>query len=286
MKWYTTSDAASLLGLSPRQVRAYARSGIIQPERGSRNEYRFSFQDLVLLRTAAGLHAARIPARRISKALEGLRRELPRGRPLSALRITAEHDHIVVHDGSAAWNPLSGQYHLDFTVADLGERVAPLAGRATREAQAAGHELSADDWYELGLDLEAYALAEARLAYERALELDPLHADGHVNLGRILHDGGDSRSAETHYRSALGTGPHATAAYDLGVALEDQGRVDEAVQAYQQAIAWEPDLTDAHYNLARLLEANGEQRAALRHLTICKRIIDARTRRDRAPRFQ
>src|SRR5687767_4382257 len=99
MKSYTTADAAALLGLPAHRVRTFARSGILQPERGPANEYRFSFQDLVLLRTAAGLHAARIPVRRITKALERLRRELPLGRSLSELRIVAEHDRIVVHDG-------------------------------------------------------------------------------------------------------------------------------------------------------------------------------------------
>lgn len=278
MKWYTTNDAASLLGLSPQRVRAYARSGLLQPHRGPRSEYHFSFQDLVLLRTAAGLHAAQIPTRRITRALDRLRSELPRGRSLSELRIVAEEDRIVVYDGEAAWNPLSGQYHLDFTVAELGERVAHLAGRATREADAAGSDLDADDWYDLGLDLEAYAPAEARHAYERAVEADPRHADAHVNLGRILHDAGNTQAAEAHYRLAMDTGPHATAAYNLGVALEDQGRLDDAARAYQCALAWEPDLPEAHYNLARLLEAAGEKQAAIRHLATCKRILEARKR--------
>lgn len=284
MKAYTTRDVAGLLGLTPRQVRSYARSGILRPERGARNEYRFSFQDLVLLRTAAGLDAAGVPARRIRQSLARLRRDLPRGRSLSELRIVAEQDRIIVHDGDAAWNPLSGQYQLDFTVAELGERVAPLAGRATREAVAAAAELTADDWYELGLDLEAYAPAEARNAYERALQLQGRHPDALVNLGRLLHEAGDPRTAEAHYRAALEAGPNPTAAFDLGLALEHQGRLEEAARAYRRAIAWDPEFVDAHYNLARLLEKRGEKAAAIRHLAICKRIVDARQRRDPAPR--
>src|SRR5690606_34973551 len=120
MKWYTTADAANILGLPAHRIRRYARSGLLRPERGPRREYRFSFQDLVLLRTAAGLQAARVPTRRIGKALERLRRELPLGRSLSELRIVAEADRIVVHDGEVAWNPPSGQYVLDCSVADLG----------------------------------------------------------------------------------------------------------------------------------------------------------------------
>jgi tetratricopeptide (TPR) repeat protein len=184
----------------------------------------------------------------------------------------------VVHDGEAAWNPLSGQYHLDFTVAELGQKVAPLAGRARKQANIAAPELDADDWFETGLDLEAYAPAEARHAYERAITLHPGHADAHVNLGRILHDAGDAGAAEAHYREALRSGDHSTAAYNLGVALEDQGRAEEAARAYRRAILGDPEMVDAHYNLAKLLETQGDRQGALRHLAICKRIVDARKR--------
>ena len=53
MKSYTTRDVARLLGLSEAQVRSQAR-GYLAPDRGPRNAYRFSFQDLVLLRDRQG----------------------------------------------------------------------------------------------------------------------------------------------------------------------------------------------------------------------------------------
>ena len=60
MKSFSTRDVAKLLGLSEAQVRSQAR-GYLVPDRGPRNAYRFSFQDLVLLRTAKTLGDARIP---------------------------------------------------------------------------------------------------------------------------------------------------------------------------------------------------------------------------------
>ncbi|HEV2751261.1 MAG TPA: MerR family transcriptional regulator, partial [Gemmatimonadales bacterium] len=136
MKGYTSEDVAKLLGLTVAQVRGFARDGFLSPPPrpgrggGARRRLQFSFQDLVILRTAKALVAARIPSRRIRRALKELRLQLPRGRSLAELRIVAEGDRIVVSDGDTAWNPESGQTHLDFAVSDLATRAAPIARRA------------------------------------------------------------------------------------------------------------------------------------------------------------
>src|SRR6059036_3003715 len=89
MTGYTTEEVARLLRLSPAQIRSYTRAGFLSPARAVLGELRFSFQDLVLLRAAKGLMAARIPAAKIRGSLRRLKQQLPRGRALSELRITA-----------------------------------------------------------------------------------------------------------------------------------------------------------------------------------------------------
>lgn len=259
--------------MSGAQVRAFARDGFLTPGLGPRGELLFSFQDLVILRAAKGLTAARIPTRRVRAALRRLRAQLPRGRSLAELRIAAEDGRIVVQDGDAAWNPESGQLQLDFAVADLASRARPIARRTAAAAREAEADLDADDWYELGLELEAVEPGEARDAYRRALELDAHHADAHVNLGRLLHEAGLVEEAERHYRQALRErSEHADAAYNLGTALEDLNRLGEAVEAYRLAILADPRHSDAHYNLARLYEKTGKKAAALRHYAKYKRL--------------
>ncbi len=280
MKGYAAKDVAKLLGLSPTQVRAFARSGFLQQGRASRGEFRFSFPDLVLLRAAKGLAEARIPLARITRALRKLRQQLPAGRPLSAVRITAEGDRIVVHDGATAWNPESGQVMLDFAVSELATRAAPLARRAAQAARDAEAEMGADEWYDLGFDLEAVDVAEARDAYRRALELDPHHADAHVNLGRLLQEGGEAAQAASHYLLALAVrAKDATAWFNLGIALEDMKRRSDAIKAYEQAIGIEPQLADAWFNLSRLYEAAGKRAAALRSLSKYRILVARTTRR-------
>jgi len=273
MKGYTSPDVAKLLGLTVAQVRGFARDGFLTPGRGRRGELLFSFQDLVILRTAKGLVAARIPTRRIRGALRRLRAQLPRGRSLAELRIAAEGDRIVVSDGEATWSPESGQMQIDFAVSELASRAAPMARRAAKAARRVEQDLSAEDWYELGLELEVAEPTEARDAYRRALELDAHHADARVNLGRLLHEQGLVEEAERHYRLALRENPeHATAAYNLGIALEDLNRPADAIEAYRAALAADPRLADAHYNVAGLYEKVGKKAAALRHLSSYKRL--------------
>ena len=109
MTGYRTQEVAELVGMSPPQVRAYARTGLLRPSRGPRPAYYFTFHDLVLLRTAKRLEEAHVPARRVRRVLHALSEQLPEGRSLTEVTITAEAAAIVVHDSGRTWNPESGQ---------------------------------------------------------------------------------------------------------------------------------------------------------------------------------
>ncbi len=257
-----------MLGLSAGQIRSYASRGFLNPDRGPRGELRFGFQDLVILRTAEELQSQRIPQRKVQRVLQRLREQLPDDRSLAGVRIAADGERVVVRDGQAVWNAESGQVLFDFAVSELMAKTSELPPRAS------SNEVDADDWYDHALELESSDLAEARAAYEKAVELDPAHADAHVNLGRILHEEDNApAAAEKHYRAALQADPdHPTAAFNLGVALEDLGRFAEAIEAYEMALDLDPDNADAHYNLAGLHERKGDKQAAVRHLAAYRKL--------------
>src|SRR3954471_18526315 len=269
---YSTKDVAALLGLSAEQVRSYVRAGFLAPVQGPRGEYYFSFQDLILLRTAKGQLAARVPRRRVRLALQNLREQLPNDRPLTGVRISAQGHHVVVRDGLDVWNPESGQAVFDFELAELAREAStlPLHTPETRPDEPDG----AMDWYERASELEEDSPEEAMAAYRQALELDPGLVDAHVNLGRLLHERGQAAEAERHYRLAVAARPEdTTAAFNLGVALQDLGRLAEAAEAYEKALEIDRDLADAHYNLSGLYEKLGQPEAAFRHLRTYRTLI-------------
>jgi tetratricopeptide (TPR) repeat protein len=289
MSGYSAQDVARMLGLPPARLRAYVRSGVLAPERGENGELRFSFQDLLLLRTAEGLVRERVPPRRVASALRKLRERLPEERPLTGVQLGAEDQSVVAREGSARWHVESGQVLLDFErgCAEVETALPPLADLPARRAGGGGEPgaaaaetalpalalkgdvatLSLEELYEIGCDLEEADPAQAEASYAEVLARAPRHADAHINLGRLLHERGDLEEAEGHYRQALDVRPDdPTATFNLGVALEDQDYVAEAIAAYERAVMLNPQNADAHYNAARLYEKGGDYGASLRHL--------------------
>jgi tetratricopeptide (TPR) repeat protein len=275
MKVYTAKSVARMLDLSVAQVRSYARAGFLEPERGPRGEWRFSFRDLLLLRTAKGLLSARVAPGKIRRALARLKEQLPGDLPLTGLQISAAGDDVVVRDGDWTWNPTSGQGCLDFGNLGPLKPVAPPTAGPQAEGPDSEASMNAEDWAVLGRDLEAAAPDHAREAYRRSLELRPTSVEVRVWLGRLLHEEGAMTSAEAHFRLALAMKPRDPfALFQLGICLEDQGRTDEAVQAYLETIDVDPACADAYHNLACLYEELGDTTAALEQFKSYRRLTD------------
>ncbi len=264
---YSVREVAAMLGLTPAQIRSFANQGFLHPERGTRGELLFGFRDLIVLRTAGELTAASIPPKKVHRVLSRLREQLPAGRSITAVRIAADGERVVVSDGDAVWNPESGQALFDFAVSEIAAKTAPVLLQAAETAD------DADDWYFLGCELEMTSVEKARDAYEKAIAIDPQHADARVNLGRLLHEARAAAAAAKQYRAALDADPeHGVAWFNLGVALEDLGRLHEAEEAYEKAIELDELNADAHYNLAGILERKGDKPGALRNLAAYRRL--------------
>jgi tetratricopeptide (TPR) repeat protein len=302
MDSYGVADVARMLHLSRGTIRGLISRGFVNPARGPRREYLFSFQDLVTLRAARALVQAKVPAQRIGRSLSALRRQLPKSVPLTGFTICAMGNQVVVgRGGGNRWAAESGQYLLELDVSVAGDslqitqikRRSGSAGRASRGAgrevesgaegsvRDAGREVEpqldsvdAHEWFERGLAAEDLEVDVALEAYERCRALDAKHLGARINLGRLLHEAGRLDEAQRVYSEAVREcEPDPTLFFNLGVLLEDASRNEEAIEAYQQALAEDPDLGDAHYNLARLYETLGKPQHAIRHLGIYRRLL-------------
>jgi len=93
---------------------------------------------------------------------------------------------------------------------------------------------------------------------QRAIQLKPLWAEAHSNLGNVYFGKGLSNEAVACYRRAIQIRPEYTAAhYNLSYALKNLGRLEEAVIACQQAIRFQPNFAEAHDTLGNIQFALG-----------------------------
>jgi tetratricopeptide (TPR) repeat protein len=231
-----------------------------------------------VLRTLGSLRAAKIPTKRINRTLREIRSSLPGELPLSGLSIVAVGDRIVVREGRSLRESETGQYTLALEVIDQGGALLMIDKRSDAQAKAApgadAGAVPAEDaaaHFERAMVLEDSDQATARAAYEACLALDERHVEARVNLGRLLHLEGRLREAEQVYRG-IDTA-EALLSFNLAVLLEDLEREAEAAVAYREALAQDPGLADAHFNLARLYEQAGNPKDALRHLLAYRRLI-------------
>jgi tetratricopeptide (TPR) repeat protein len=267
MKLFSTGEAAKIVKLPGSRIRSFVRAGFLSPAR-ERNTLRFTFQDLLFLKTAKGLLDARVPPKKVARMLSSLKRQLPSDRHLATLKIYGDGRRVIAWDGTARWQPDSGQFLFNFDAAAI------IKDRAVQPALPAGRTgRSAQQWFDLAVELESSSASEAEHAYRMALSVDAQFADAHLNLGKLYHDRGEFRLAEEQYRVAANAAPTDPAPqFNLAVLLEDLCRPEEAVRAYREATRLDPAFADAHYNLGLLYESLGRKAEAVMSLRTARKL--------------
>lgn len=226
MQQFGVREVEKLLRLPRRTIHGLVKAGFVSPARGPGQTYRFSFQDLIVMRTAQALAAANVPAKRITSSLKELRRHLPASMPLSGLSIGAVGDRVVVKEGASRWQAESGQYLLAFE----GDPAAGELKVMQREPDNVEDEI--DRGYALH---EAGKLVEAEAVYRDALETWGPDALLFYNLGVLLEDLGRKSEALQAYQAALGADPYmADCHYNLALLFDELGRGQDAIRHMAQ----------------------------------------------------
>ena len=113
----------------------------------------------------------------------------------------------------------------------------------------------------IACQVEEYKIATDLIS--QAVEIDsnqsqPKFAEMYNNLGNALLEQGRLEESIQAYQQAIHIQPgHSNAYSTLGIILKEQGRLEESIQACQQAIHIQPDHAEAHKNLGIILLLRG-----------------------------
>lgn len=106
---------------------------------------------------------------------------------------------------------------------------------------------------------------EAEAAYRTVLDLQPDYRGVWNNLGNMAARAYDFRTAVGYYQREIEASGSPRAWHGLGRAYRELGVVDSARQAFQQAIRGDSSYVPAYTSLAQLLDDEGDFDVALRH---------------------
>jgi len=129
------------------------------------------------------------------------------------------------------------------------------------------------------------AVLEMERFFREALEVAPtapMEPEAHNALGTVFYGQGKLDEAMACYRQAVALNPaYAEAHSNLGNVLRAQGKLDEAVACYRHALTLTPTHANAYYNLGQALHEQSKLEDAVR----CYRLALALTPEDAAAHY-
>lgn len=117
---FSSRQAASISGLSQRQLLYWRKTGLITPSHTTRGGHsRYTFTDLLALKTSRRLIDAGVSVQRIRECIHSLLQFLPQlTQPLTECTLVVTGDVVLVFNNGTAFEALTGQEWV-FPVAEL-----------------------------------------------------------------------------------------------------------------------------------------------------------------------
>jgi tetratricopeptide (TPR) repeat protein len=222
----------------------------------------YNFSDLVALETIKRLAAQKVPASRIKRAITILQTELGSTKTPLSMLRISSNGKQVVVQAPSEAGPFEPR---------TGQFVLDFETSAIAKKIYSMASRSAEEWFEFGMmcDSDSGSLNEAARAYQKAVEAAPEWVEARINLGTAMYQLGRMEEAYEHFLMAVGfESENALAEFNLGCVLEQLAKTDEAIIHLLRAVELAPSLADGHLNLALAYEKTGQVHGVLRHLSL------------------
>jgi len=131
---FSSRQVCKITGLSARQLRYWQQTGLLSPAETTQGGHaRYSFTDLIALKSARRLLDAGVSLQRIRKCLHSLTRFLPQSEtPLRELSLVVTGDVVLVLHAAGAFDAISGQ-EWELPVADILQEIEALQATDTTQ---------------------------------------------------------------------------------------------------------------------------------------------------------
>lgn len=216
----------------------------------------YNFGDLVALRTLQRLTDNRIPARRVRRAVNLIGQQFGPSEFPLQELRFLEQGRDLLVIPPGATRPFSPLKQQWVFPFDPSPR--PLKLHAMTGP-------TPEELFQSALECETRPelLPQAVEKYRQVLDLTPEWVDAHINLGVALYQMGRADEARAEFLTAVQLDPlNGISRYNLGCVLEEQGEVDQAIEHLRRAVRALPAHADVHFNLALAYEKRGERRLA------------------------
>ncbi len=163
-----------------------------------------------------------------------------------------------------AFNDLGLAYHklaLEYSSQNWGFKEAVILDPVARAIEPTREDIPQ-------ADLFAEFLNQAMEQYRQAMTRDPQYVAAHINMASALDEKGDYAGAVKELDGVLHMSPspgeRARILNNLGVIAAKQSELEKAQSLLTQSAEADPSFADAHFNLARVLEMQKHEQAALK----------------------
>ncbi len=270
---FTRQDLCRILRVSDRQLATWQRKGLVPAAEA------YNFSDLLTLKTIRELRKSQVPIKRIQRSLEAMRHKLGEvEHPLSELKISLDGRQILVDYEGTKLEPVSGQFRFDFGTRRGGASVRVLkpgapAGVSGGEPRLDGAGVSGG---EPRLDGAGAATAAAGAASANSVRVltSKQEAEGWFAEGLRLEEKPETlEQAIAAYRQAIALNPEAAGAFiNLGTIYYNLHRLSDAENCYRAAAEIDPQYALAFFNLGNVFDERGGLEEARRNYEVALRI--------------
>jgi tetratricopeptide (TPR) repeat protein len=190
-----------------------------------------------------------------------------------ALRMSLYPDAVQAFEGVLAIRHDDANSLYGLGRAQIGLRKFEAAAETfTRYTQL--YPQDASGHYALGVALASLEKSsEARAQFQKSVELQPVQTESYLQLGRISLDEGDLDGAAAEFDRVLQRDPrHAEGLTGMGRVEFQRKEYAKAIELFQQSIAVDPAIRQAHYYLGLAFARTGRKEDSEKELQVASKI--------------